>query len=300
MKSIKSSLPICRTIAALRLEITRQKSLYSAAKVGMVPTMGALHAGHLSLIQKASSRNEIVILTIFVNPLQFGVDEDFDSYPKSFKRDVDLGLESGATLIFAPKESSFYSPEHQTTVTNFPLQNKYCGEFRPGHFDGVLTVVAKLLFAGMPDESFFGKKDYQQLYLIKKMVNDLNIPVRVFGLPTKRESSGLALSSRNEYLSVNQQGQAALIYKVLKQIKKGIKNGENWSLLRQKGIKLLKNNGFSDVQYLEYVSRDHLLPFPVEKPNQSSVNSTQGHRDKGVLIIAAILGETRLIDNLEV
>lgn len=279
----KFVLPVCRTVSALRKEIARQKQ----SQVGMVPTMGALHEGHLSLIRKAAQQNDTVVLTIFVNPLQFGAGEDLDSYPRRLAQDIELGKSAGATLIFAPTTESFYDPNHQTTVMNTVLKDKYCGEFRPGHFDGVLTVVAKLLLAGLPDRAYFGKKDYQQLFLIKKMVTDLNIPVKVLGCPTKRERSGLAKSSRNEYMDADQIQKATLIYEVLSETKKALKSGKRWSNLHQKGINKLKKGGFGEVQYFELLSRDQLLP-------------VKGISRPSVLIIAAYMGQTRLIDNLEI
>lgn len=294
MKSPKFALPVCRNVVALRRELSRQKKDLKS-KVGMVPTMGALHDGHLSLIKKAASRNEIVILTIFVNPLQFGANEDLDSYPRRLVKDVELGQSAGATVVFSPTEDSFYSPLHQTTITNLPLKDKYCGEFRPGHFDGVLTVVAKLLMAGLPNEAFFGKKDYQQLYLIKRMVDDLNIPVRVFGVSTKREKSGLAMSSRNEYLTREQRNQAETIYQVLSEARKAIKSGGNWSKLRQRGIEKLYKIGFSEIQYFEHLAKTDLMPM-----KRSKKAGKIPKKDQGVLLIAGVIGQTRLIDNLEI
>lgn len=279
-------LPVCRTVSALRQEIAHQKTTLGQ-RVGMVPTMGALHEGHLSLISQAKEQNDVVILTIFVNPLQFGEGEDLESYPRRLAEDVSLGESVGATLVFSPDPEDFYDPNHQTTVTNSGLENLYCGQFRPGHFNGVLTVVAKLLMAGLPDTAYFGQKDYQQLFLIKRMVADLNIPVKVLGCSTIRESSGLAKSSRNEYLSAEELQKASQIYQVLQEAKKGLVNGLNWSDIHLKGIEVLVNSGFDEVQYFEYLSQDTLMPI--------SDNSTPG-----VLIIAALIGNTRLIDNLEI
>lgn len=279
-------LPVCRTVSALRQEIAHQKTTLGQ-RVGMVPTMGALHEGHLSLISQAAEQNDVVILTIFVNPLQFGEGEDLDSYPRRLAADVSLGQSAGASLVFSPDPEDFYDPHHQTTVTNSELETLYCGQFRPGHFSGVLTVVAKLLMAGLPDAAYFGQKDYQQLFLIKRMVADLNIPVKVFGCPTIRESSGLAKSSRNEYLSKEELQQASQIFQVLQEVKKALINGENWSEVHSKGIDRLINSGFHEVQYFEYLSQETLLPF-------------SGDSASGVLIIAALIGSTRLIDNLEI
>lgn len=279
-------LPVCRTVSALRQEIAHQKTILGQ-RVGMVPTMGALHEGHLSLISQAKAQNDVVILTIFVNPLQFGEGEDLESYPRRLAEDVSLGESVGATLVFSPDPEDFYDPNHQTTVTNSGLENLYCGQFRPGHFNGVLTVVAKLLMAGLPDAAYFGQKDYQQLFLIKRMVTDLNIPVKVLGCSTIREPSGLAKSSRNEYLSDEELQKASQIYQVLQEAQKSLLNGENWLDIHSKGIKYLVKSGFHEVQYFEYLSQETLMPI--------SDNSIPG-----VLIIAALIGSTRLIDNLEI
>ena len=279
----KLALPICKDVNSLRKSISKQKK----QSVGMVPTMGALHEGHLSLIRKAAQNHDTVIVTIFVNPIQFGPNEDLDAYPRRLVQDVELARSAGATLVFAPTKESFYSLRHQTTIANFELENLYCGEFRPGHFRGVLTVVTKLLLAGLPDAAYFGKKDYQQLYLIKRMVEDINIPVRVVGCPTKREKDGLARSSRNEYLSSGERSQSAQIYQVLKSTKEALKNNKKWNNLRKSGIKTLTNSGFDSVQYFELVSRNTLLPL-------------KKFDEPAVLLLAAYMGKTRLIDNLEV
>lgn len=284
MVQIKFALPVCKNVNELRREVARQKLVRQG--VGLVPTMGALHEGHMSLIQKASKSHGVVILSIFVNPLQFGAGEDLDSYPRRLQEDVRLGSLSGATVIFAPTQDSFYNSNHQTTLANFELENLYCGEFRPGHFRGVLTVVAKLLMASIPDTAYFGKKDYQQLYLINRMVTDLNIPVKVLGCVTKRETSGLAKSSRNEYLSENNYKKAASVYQALKDAKKELKSGKSWIKQRKEGIEKLEKEGFGAIQYFELVDRKTLLP-------------QKKYARPAVLLIAVYLGETRLIDNLE-
>ncbi|NLB63710.1 MAG: pantoate--beta-alanine ligase [Fibrobacter sp.] len=276
---------IVKNIEELRHELALVKN--KGLTVGLVPTMGALHEGHLSLVAASAAQSDYTVVSIFLNPLQFGENEDLDTYPRRLETDAELCAQHGAQLIFAPEASTMYHPEHATFVHNSELEEKYCGKYRPGHFRGVLTVVAKLFLAVEPSKAFFGKKDYQQAALIKNMVRDLNWNIVIELLETSREDSGLARSSRNEYMSAEQRNDAAAIYRGLEAAQKQYENGEREvsTLLElvQKSIK--KSSG--KLQYLHLVDAQTLLPLKnkVEKP--------------AVILVAAFYGETRLIDNLE-
>lgn len=273
----------CRTVSALRHHLAPLK--LAGSTVALVPTMGALHRGHLELVARARRRCDVVVVSIFVNPLQFGQGEDFESYPRQLRADAALLEEAGASVLFAPKAESFYSPSHQTTVFNSAVQSLYCGAYRPGHFAGVLTVVAKLFHAASPDEAYFGNKDFQQAWLINKMVTDLNWPIAIRKIPTVRSGDGLALSSRNSYLSPEQRAAAPVIYASLVEIQKEVKEGKKvvGPLLSRATKRIEKAGG--KVQYLQIASQESLLPLKkIDRP--------------AVVLVAAFFGKTRLIDNL--
>ncbi|MTD57916.1 pantoate--beta-alanine ligase [Amycolatopsis pithecellobii] len=253
-------------------------------KVALVPTMGALHAGHRELVRRAKRLpNTVVGASIFVNPLQFGEGEDFEAYPRPLDRDLEVLAESGVELAFVPKADDLYAEGHAVTVHPGPLGDELEGAARPGHFAGVLTVVAKLLNIVAPDYAFFGEKDYQQLVLIKRMVRDLNLPTRVIGVPTVREHDGLALSSRNVYLSEEQRADAVLLSAALSAgAHVGREGAEKvLSMARQ----TLAARPQVAVDYLELRGTD-LGPAPVD--------------GEARLLIAAKIGRTRLIDNVPV
>ena len=249
--------------------------------------MGNLHAGHISLIQQALEHADFVVASIFVNPLQFGPNEDLDSYPRTLAADQDKLLKAGCNLLFIPDAQVMYpnGMAQHTNVSVPDVSTGLCGGSRPGHFDGVATVVCKLFNMVQPDIALFGKKDYQQLAVIRKMVADLNIPVQIFGMPIVRDTDGLALSSRNGYLSAQQRANAPVLQQCMQTVKAQITQGErNYAALFAQFKTNLQVAGFR----LDYVElRDALTLGPVD------VESTQL-----VLLAAAYLGTTRLIDNL--
>ncbi|MFD4195744.1 pantoate--beta-alanine ligase [Amycolatopsis thermoflava] len=253
-------------------------------KVALVPTMGALHAGHRELIRRAKRLpNTVVAVSIFVNPLQFGEGEDFDAYPRPLERDLEILAEDGVEIAFVPKVGDLYAEGHAVTLHPGPLGDELEGAHRPGHFGGVLTVVAKLFNIVTPDFAFFGEKDYQQLVLIKRMVRDLNLDVRVIGVPTVRESDGLALSSRNVYLSPEQREAAVVLSAALAAGGHSGPKGGDAVLAAARAT--LAARPEVDVDYLELRGTD-LGPAPVD--------------GEARLLIAARVGRTRLIDNVPV
>lgn len=196
-------------------------------RIGFVPTMGNLHAGHLSLVETAKKHADIVVVSIFVNPTQFGPNEDFDAYPRTFEQDQALLEQEGADIVFAPEVAEVYPNwPNLTKVQVAELGNNHCGASRPGHFDGVTTVVSKLFNMVRPDCAVFGQKDFQQLAIIKRMTSDLNFDIEIIGAPIVREVNGLAMSSRNGYLSNEQKEHASFIYQTLNWLKQQIDNGE--------------------------------------------------------------------------
>lgn len=257
--------------------------------VGLVPTMGGLHEGHLALIDNARSRCSRVIATIFVNPLQFGPSEDFESYPRVLKRDSELLEERGVDLLFAPSVNEMYpnGKEDHTTISLPHLTDLLCGRKRPGHFDGVATVVGKLLNLVQPQLAYFGEKDWQQLTLIRAMVSDLDFPSEVVGVPTFRNAQGLALSSRNSYLSREELKKAPLLYSALTQVRSFVLQGEsNYLKLESEAAKSLANAGF----HPEYVS---------VREGKTLCTANASSRDRRVFG-AVRLGATRLIDNVAI
>ncbi|HAB91622.1 MAG TPA: pantoate--beta-alanine ligase [Pseudomonas sp.] len=274
-----------KNLQQLRAAISRARS--EDKRIAFVPTMGNLHAGHIALIQHATERAEFVVASIFVNPLQFGANEDLDSYPRTLVADQSKLLEAGCNLLFTPDAQDMYPQGMaQQTIVSVPgVSTGLCGGSRPGHFDGVATIVCKLLNMVQPDIALFGEKDFQQLAVIRKMVADLNMPVQIFGVPIVRDHDGLALSSRNGYLSAQQRAAAPALQQCLQALKAQIKNGRrDYAMLFEQFDTDLQAAGFR----LDYVElRDALSLQP------AAVDSTQL-----VLLAAAYLGSTRLIDNL--
>lgn len=274
-----------KNLQQLRAAISRARS--EGKRIAFVPTMGNLHAGHIALIQHATERADFVVASIFVNPLQFGANEDLDSYPRTLVADQSKLLEAGCNLLFTPDAQDMYPQGMaQQTIVSVPgVSTGLCGGSRPGHFDGVATIVCKLLNMVQPDIALFGEKDFQQLAVIRKMVADLNMPVQIFGVPIVRDHDGLALSSRNGYLSAQQRAAAPALQQCLQAVKAQIKNGRrDYAMLFEQFDTDLQAAGFR----LDYVElRDALSLQPAE------VDSTQL-----VLLAAAYLGSTRLIDNL--
>ncbi|MBK8575309.1 MAG: pantoate--beta-alanine ligase [Elusimicrobia bacterium] len=253
-------------------------------RVGLVPTMGALHEGHASLIRRARRENDEVVVSIFVNPVQFGPGEDFSRYPRPFVRDAALCRREGVSVLFAPKPSALYSTDHQTWVTVEKLAGPLCGPFRPGHFRGVATVVLKLFNMVQPDRAYFGKKDFQQLRVIEQMVNDLNVPVKIVPCPTVRDPSGLALSSRNAYLSPDERAAAPRLRRALRTAGQVLKSRRNVREAQRAARNELRQVPGARIQYLEILD-----------PKTLSVPKKTG---PFLLAAAVYVGRTRLIDNL--
>jgi pantoate--beta-alanine ligase len=272
------------TLSSLRSAVARWRQ--SNHSVALVPTMGALHAGHLQLVADAKKQARRVVVSIFVNPSQFGPNEDFDRYPRPLARDLSLLREAGADAVWLPGVTDMYPDGFSTSIHVRGLSDGLCAASRPGHFDGVATVVTKLLLQVAPDFAFFGEKDYQQLCIIRQLVADLNLPTAVVGVPIVREEDGLALSSRNQYLTAEQRLIAPKLYVELKRFAFRIieEEGEISGLLAD-AAKNLINAGFSHVDYIELRSENGLLPLTRYQPIAR-------------LLAAAWLGKTRLIDNI--
>jgi len=257
-------------------------------KIGFVPTMGYLHEGHLSLIRCSKKENDITVVSIFVNPIQFGANEDFGRYPRDFERDKSLCEKENVDYIFYPSYEEMYPDGFQTYVEVVELSKGLCGDFRPGHFKGVATVVAKLFNIVCPDNAYFGKKDFQQLKVIQRMVKDLNFPVNVVGCPIVREPDGLAMSSRNKYLSDEERESALYISKALFEAKRMFEDGITDANLIKEGVRQIISQAkhLKEIQYVEIVDSNTLKP--VDKIKKSDV-----------LAVAVYIGNTRLIDNIE-
>ncbi len=256
--------------------------------IAFVPTMGNLHDGHLALVARARELAPRVVVSIYVNPLQFGPQEDFDAYPRTLEADRARLAEVGADLVFAPLDSVMYPrPLEETTRVHVPgLSEILCGAHRPGHFDGVTTVVARLFNLVRPDHAVFGEKDYQQLLVIRRMVEDLAIPVRIHGVPTVREPDGLAMSSRNQYLSLDERARAPALYRALRTAAEALARGsEDYERLEAQGRAALEAAGFR-VDYFTVRDAEDLGPPKAGRPL--------------VVLAAARLGRARLIDNLRV
>lgn len=262
-------------------------------RIGFVPTMGNLHAGHCQLVSQAKSRTDIVVVSIFVNPLQFGANEDFGSYPRTLQADVEQLRAVGADVVFAPGVDEVYPDFNgqdlmqQVIVQPSSLADILCGASRPGHFAGVATVVTKLFHMVKPDLAVFGKKDYQQLMVIRSLVRQLNFGIEILGMDTMREPSGLAMSSRNGYLTAQQKNQAAQLYAQLQGMRTALQHGRrDYIALCQGSISVLKQQGWQ-VDYVEIRSQ-----LDLSEPSEDGTEL--------VILAAAKLGSTRLIDNCEV
>ncbi len=273
---------IIRTITELRAWRKAQ------GRVAFVPTMGNLHEGHLKLIEEARKQADAVVVSIFVNSLQFGQGEDYAAYPRTLEADVQKLTEHGVSVVFTPDEKELYPRIKQDFQVEPPnIQNELCGAFRPGHFRGVATVVSKLFNIVQPDVACFGKKDYQQLHVIQRMVEDLNFPIDIVAVDTGRSDDGLALSSRNGFLSSEERQQAPLLYQMLSKIKDAIQAGhQDYATLEKKAINTLTKEGWQ-VDYVEIRNSESLEVAHV------------GDKDL-VVLGAARLGKPRLIDNIEI
>jgi len=273
------------TLLELRTAVTEARQ--AGQRIALVPTMGNLHAGHIALIKQAVAQADFVVASIFVNPLQFGPNEDLDSYPRTLAADQAQLLEAGCSLLFAPNAQEMYPngmAEH-TTVSVPGVSAGLCGGSRPGHFDGVATVVCKLLNMVQPDMALFGEKDFQQLAVIRKMVADLSIPVDIIGVPIVRDHDGLALSSRNGYLNAQQRASAPVLQQCMQAVKAQIKNGrDDYAALFAEFAQNLQDAGLR-LDYVELRDAQNLQP-------------VTAHSRQLVLLSAAYLGDTRLIDNI--
>ena len=256
-------------------------------KLALVPTMGALHAGHLALIAAARARADRVIATIFVNPLQFNDPNDLERYPRQEEEDAAKLETAGCNLLWMPTPDQLYPKGFATTVSVAGISSRWEGEHRPGHFDGVATVVSKLFVATMPDFAIFGEKDWQQLAVIRRMNADLGLPIEVIGHPTIREEDGLAMSSRNALLNAGDRAKAPAMFQLLRELAAIIAEGGEPAAAIQRTIARLAEAGFGPIDYVAYVNGDSLEPL-------------DRYQQNGRLIAAAFLGNVRLIDNISV
>jgi pantoate--beta-alanine ligase len=276
---------IARTVEALRQTVAGWRR--QGERAGLVPTMGAIHDGHLELVRTARAENERVVASLFVNPKQFGPSEDFSAYPRDETADFAAFEKAGVDLVFTPSVEEMYPPGFAASVRVGGTGDDLEGAFRPGHFEGMATVVCKLLLQCLPDAAYFGEKDYQQLLVVRRMARDLDIPARIAGVPTVREADGLALSSRNVYLSAEERRTAPLLNRVLREVAAGIvAHPDTIDASLERGRDALDARGFA-VDYLELRDAADLAPV-----NYLAAPSR--------LLVAARLGRTRLIDNIAV
>jgi pantoate--beta-alanine ligase len=283
------TLAVARTIAETRAIVAEWRA--HGLSVGLVPTMGSLHAGHLALVKRARAENDRVLATIFVNPLQFGPTEDFAAYPRDNERDFHALRGQACDAVFAPSVREMFPAGNgtlddvSTRVSVVPLAGLLCGHGRPGHFEGVATIVLKLLMIGLPDAAYFGEKDYQQLTIISRLVHDLSVPVRIGGVPIVREPDGLALSSRNVYLDRAQRAVAPRLQHVLATARGELASGAQAETVLEEARAQLLAAGFGRVDYVTLAGGESLESLTQPEP---------GAR----LFAAAWLGDTRLIDNI--
>ena len=255
--------------------------------VTLVPTMGFLHRGHLSLMEEAKKLGDIVVVSIFVNPTQFAPNEDLEKYPRDFKGDEEKCKNVGVDIIFYPTPENMYPDMYQTYIDVLNVTKNLCGASRPLHFRGVTTVVAKLFNIVLPDFAFFGEKDFQQLVVIKRMVEDLNFPVKVIGCPIVREEDGLAMSSRNKYLNAEERKSALCLSKAVKKVEEFFKKGENKSSeLLAEAARIIKAEPYTSIDYLKIVDMESMEDVELVERNS-------------LFALAVKVGETRLIDNIK-
>lgn len=269
------------------MQETSKKFLAKSKKIGFVPTMGALHRGHISLVQRAKNENDITIVSIFVNPLQFGENEDFDKYPRVIEKDLEQLESVGVDILFVPSVKNMYLDGFSTTVNIKNLSDKLCGAFRKGHFDGVATVVCKLINIVKPTRIYMGQKDYQQMVIIRRMIRDLNLDIELISCRTIREPDGLAMSSRNLYLSASERKSATIIYRTLTHISSLIiQDRISCKDIGKTMYEMLSNEPLvREIQYADIYDIDNL-------------ERLEEFKDANLLAIAIKIGETRLIDNL--
>jgi len=275
-----------QTIRELRDYLKKER--LAGKSIGFVPTMGYLHEGHASLAKKASEMCDVVVMSIFVNPLQFGANEDLDSYPRDLQRDWQIAQETGVHVLFTPTVQEMYPGEMLTTVTVSQVTEHLCGKSRPTHFQGVATVVSKLFNIVLPDYAFFGQKDAQQVAVIEQMVHDLSIPVAIVPCPTVREEDGLAKSSRNVYLTEEERKQAAGLYQSLLAAEKLLQEGERQaSVIRQRMVERIEALPLATIDYVE------VMRYPQMQPAEQLQDG-----ERICIALAVKFGKTRLIDNL--
>ncbi|MEP7352666.1 MAG: pantoate--beta-alanine ligase [Acidobacteriota bacterium] len=280
------SIALTPNIAETRTRVAEARK--NNLTIGVVPTMGALHEGHGELVRRARAENGFVVVTLFVNPIQFNRREDLDRYPRDVSKDVAYCDSLGADVVFAPEVDEMYPGQLMTSVEVSGVSQYLEGEFRPGHFKGVSTVVAKLLNIVQADRAYFGEKDAQQLAVIQKMVADLNMPVTIVPVPTVREADGLALSSRNRLLSPEEREQAPVVYRALQAAQAQILSGETAKVARIAALSILAENPSMRLDYLEVVDAATMTPVDQNAQLTAPVR----------IAIAVWLGKTRLIDNV--
>lgn len=258
----------------------------SGRSIGLVPTMGFLHAGHLSLVHRAREENDVVVMSIFLNPTQFGPQEDLDSYPRDFKGDVEKAMEAGVDIIFAPTPEVMYPEGYETYVEVTGDRTKVlCGKTRPGHFRGVTTVLTKLFHLTRANRAYFGLKDAQQFSVVRRMVEDLNFPIEVIPCPIVRDEDGLALSSRNAYLSLEERQEALVLNRSLRQARELVAAGEHDAETILKAVRhAIEASPLADVEYVEMV-------------DLNTMKSVSTVDEDTLLAVAVRFGKTRLIDN---
>jgi pantoate--beta-alanine ligase len=275
---------VIETISELRRHLAELRG--KGRRVGFVPTMGYLHDGHLSLVRTAKNNGCFpVVMSIFVNPLQFGPQEDFERYPRDLERDRRLAEAAGVDVLFVPSTEEMYPRPIRTRVSVRDVTDRLCGRSRPGHFDGVATVVTKLFQIVQPDQAFFGAKDYQQVQVVRIMTEDLNMPVEIVACPIYREPDGLAMSSRNVYLSPEERKQASVLYEALRDAEERVRNGERkGAVIVQAAREKIASRPLARIDYISLVDADTLEDVEsIDKPT--------------LLALAVFFGKTRLIDN---
>ncbi|RNB84979.1 pantoate--beta-alanine ligase [Brevibacillus panacihumi] len=272
------------TVAEMRDQI--QAARMQGKRIGIVPTMGYLHEGHLSLVKAARETCDVVVMSIFVNPLQFGPNEDFDRYPRDLERDRALADQAGVDMLFTPEVSEMYPRKILTNISVSNVTNPLCGRSRPGHFDGVATVVMKLFQIVQPDYAFFGQKDAQQVAVVTQMVQDLNVPVQIVPCPIIREADGLAMSSRNVYLTPEEREQAIVLSHSLTLAEKWLREGVSIGEVRGRVMDIISEKPLAAIEYVEILSYPELEPLDHAVPGTTLI-----------LALAVRFGKTRLIDN---
>lgn len=290
--ALTSAPTVVRTIAELRQAIRAYRlQAGDQASVGFVPTMGFLHEGHASLLRRSNRDNGLTVLSIFVNPLQFGPNEDFERYPRDEARDLAVAAEAGAGIVFMPSVSEMYPRPAATQVTVSGVTERLCGASRPGHFDGVGVVVTKLFNIVQPDRAYFGLKDAQQVAVVERMAADLNQPVEIVPCPIVREPDGLALSSRNVYLSPDERREALVLSRSLARVPEWIAAGKTAAQLQAAVTEEISASELADIDYVEVLTYPELAP-PVQDTPLS------GLQERLIVAVAARFGRTRLIDNI--